>query len=97
MVRKRCRCWWPQMFCMLGQRSATPRAVLGSPQKAPVSDYSVAMITWASQPTPQSAGLLQMQRYGMAWVTFLQPYEAPGACLGLCHFQRGLRCMAQAE
>ena len=77
MVTKFCRCWWPQMFCMLGQRSAILRAVLGSPQKAPASDYSALMTIWASQPTQQSAGLLQMQRCGMAWVTFLQPCHAP--------------------
>ena len=35
----------------------------------------------ASQPTLQSAGLLQMQRCGMAWVTVLQPCDAPGACV----------------
>ena len=69
------------MFCMLGRRSATLRAVLGYPQKAPASDCSAAMTTWASQPTLQSAGLLQMQRCGMAWVTVLQPCDAPGACV----------------
>ena len=81
MVTKSCRCWWPQMFSMLGQRSVILRAALGSPQKAPASDCSAAMTTWASQPTQQSAGLLQMQRCGMAWVTVLQPCDLPGACL----------------